>query len=275
MTIISTTEHKFITDAIAQSLRIDLRSPSEIRKIKIALGPPLGHAVITLGKTRVSASVSAEITRPTPSNPTEGSIVFSTQFIANSHQESKSSNAAQECRNEEVHTSQILEKALRKSRAVDTEGLCIVAGEKVWSIKVHIRILDNDGNALDCAILAAMTAILHFKRPDVSVSGTDITLHSPDEKVPIALGIHHIPISLSFAFFSNGHWVIDPSLIEEQVCETKITICVNVHRELCTMSMAGKTITMDQIMHVVHIAGLKAQEITKIIKDSVDMVIKL
>jgi exosome complex RNA-binding protein Rrp42 (RNase PH superfamily) len=38
---------------------------------------------------------------------------------------------------EEVLISRTIEKALRRSRAVDTEGLCIVAGEKVrliaWS----------------------------------------------------------------------------------------------------------------------------------------------
>lgn len=32
---------------------------------------------------------------------------------------------------EEVLVSRIIEKALRRSRAIDTEGLCIVAGEKV------------------------------------------------------------------------------------------------------------------------------------------------
>ena len=32
---------------------------------------------------------------------------------------------------EEVLISRLLEKALKRSRAIDTEGLCIVAGEKV------------------------------------------------------------------------------------------------------------------------------------------------
>lgn len=33
---------------------------------------------------------------------------------------------------EEVLVSRLIEKAMRRSRALDTEGLCIVAGEKVW-----------------------------------------------------------------------------------------------------------------------------------------------
>jgi exosome complex component RRP45 len=72
--------------------------------------------------------------------------------------------------------SRVLEKALWKSHAIDTEGLCIVAGEKVWSIKVDVRVLDYDGNPIDCACIAAMVALLHFKRPDVSVDGEDVII---------------------------------------------------------------------------------------------------
>lgn len=72
--------------------------------------------------------------------------------------------------------SRIVEKALRRSRAIDTEGLCIVAGEKVWQIRVDLLFLDHDGNLVDCASIAAITALLHFRRPDVTVSGEEVTI---------------------------------------------------------------------------------------------------
>lgn len=71
-----------------------------------------------------------------------------------------------------------MEKALRRSRAIDTEGLCIVAGEKVWQIRVDLLFLDHDGNLVDCASIAAITALLHFRRPDVTVSGEEVTIVS-------------------------------------------------------------------------------------------------
>lgn len=77
---------------------------------------------------------------------------------------------------EEVLISRIVEKALRRSRAIDTEGLCIVAGEKVWQIRVDLLFLDHDGNLVDCASIAAITALLHFRRPDVTVSGEEVTI---------------------------------------------------------------------------------------------------
>lgn len=77
---------------------------------------------------------------------------------------------------EEVLISRIVEKALRRSRAIDTEGLCIVSGEKVWQIRVDLLFLDYNGNLVDCACIAAITALLHFRRPDVTVSGEDVTI---------------------------------------------------------------------------------------------------
>lgn len=78
--------------------------------------------------------------------------------------------------------SRIIEKALRRSRAIDTEGLCIVAGEKVWQIRVDLLFLDHDGNLIDCASIAAVTALLHFRRPDVTVSGEEVTIVSRKKK---------------------------------------------------------------------------------------------
>ncbi|KAG5462875.1 MAG: hypothetical protein BJ554DRAFT_3124 [Olpidium bornovanus] len=79
--------------------------------------------------------------------------------------------------------SRLIDKAIRRSRAIDTEGLCIVAGEKVreerrgvWSIRVDLHFLDHDGNIADCACIAAITGLLHFRRPDVSVIGEEVTI---------------------------------------------------------------------------------------------------
>ena len=50
----------------------------------------------------------------------------------------------------------------------DTEALCIVAGEKVWQLRVDVHILDHGGNVIDAAALAAIAALQHFRRPGKS-----------------------------------------------------------------------------------------------------------
>jgi exosome complex component RRP45 len=45
--------------------------------------------------------------------------------------------------------------------------------------------------------------MMHYRRPDVTVVGGVITVHSIDDRQPVALSLHHIPIATSFAFFDG------------------------------------------------------------------------
>ncbi|KAJ3021369.1 hypothetical protein HKX48_008686 [Thoreauomyces humboldtii] len=171
---------------------------------------------------------------------------------------------------QEVLISRLLDKALRQSRAVDTEGLCIVAGEKVWQLRVDVRVLDHEGNIVDCACIAAVAALLHFRRPDVTVLGDDVTVHTVEERNPIPLSVHHIPICVTFAFFDDGaKQVVDPTLLEEQVQEADMTFVINKHGDVCTLSKAGGVaVTVDQVIHCANIAAAKAEDITALVKEA-------
>lgn len=98
---------------------------------------------------------------------------------------------------------------------------------QVWSIRVDVHFLDDEGNMLDCASIAAITALRHFRRPDVTVIGEEVTVvsqsapdgcraersgadvrdfvrqHSMTERVPVPLAIHHSPFCQTFAFFGE------------------------------------------------------------------------
>lgn len=95
---------------------------------------------------------------------------------------------------EEVLISRALEKALRRSEVVDRESLCIVAGQKVrnysfadtfllmlvqvWQIRLDVHFLNDEGNMLDCASIACIAALQHFRKPEVTVEGTEVTVVS-------------------------------------------------------------------------------------------------
>ncbi len=50
--------------------------------------------------------------------------------------------------------------------------------EQVWAIRASVKILSNDGNLLDAACMATATALLHFRRPDVSVVDDEVVVVS-------------------------------------------------------------------------------------------------
>ncbi|KAK9727653.1 3'-5'-exoribonuclease [Basidiobolus ranarum] len=262
----SINERNFVLQALREGHRIDGRGPYDFRSLKISLGPELGQAEIQLGRTRVLAKVSCEVTRPYPDKPTEGFLIFNTELSPLASPAFEIGRPSEE----EILISRIIEKALRRSRAIDTEGLCIVAGEKVWSIRVDIHFLDHEGNLIDCACIAAISALLHFRRPDVTVSGEEVTIHPVEERNPVPLSIHHIPICVTFSFFDNGELlVVDANLLEEQLRTGDMTIAMNSHREICTLSKAGGIpLDIEQVFRCSKIAAVKVQEITEQIQNA-------
>lgn len=241
--------------------RLDARSSYAHRSISFKFEKP-GTVTASLGDTIVLATVSGEISRPQPSNPNEGILSFSITFPP----------TAKNTMDSENHISQLLSVALKKSKAVDVEGLCIIAGESVWNISTYIHILNDAGNVCDCACIAAITALLHFKRPEVTVDGQgEIIVHSMQDKHPVGLSVHHIPICFTFCLFSDGEIVmLDPSLEEERASQGALSIVVNVHGEVCAISGCGGVgVDLGLVTRCAKIAEVKAQDITRLIREVV------
>ncbi|XP_036778896.1 exosome complex component RRP45 isoform X2 [Manis pentadactyla] len=171
-----------------------------------------------------------------------------------------------------VKLNRLLERCLRNSKCIDTESLCVVAGEKVWQIRVDLHLLNHDGNIIDAASIAAIIALCHFRRPDVSVQGDEVTLYTPEERDPVPLSIHHMPICVSFAFFQQGTYLlVDPNEREERVMDGLLVIAMNKHREICTIQSSGGIMLLkDQVLRCSKIAGVKVAEITELIQKALE-----
>ncbi|CAH9134571.1 unnamed protein product [Cuscuta epithymum] len=175
-----------------------------------------------------------------------------------------------------VELGRIIDRGLRESRAVDTESLCVVAGKWVWSIRIDLQILDNGGNLIDAANIAALASLSTFRRPDCTVEGEDgqeITLHPPEVREPLPLIIHHMPIAVTFGFIGNENIVVvDPTHFEEAVMGGRMTATVNANGDVCAIQKAGGDGVMQSvIMQCLRIASVKAGDITSKIKNSVEL----
>ncbi|KAI9274273.1 ribosomal protein S5 domain 2-type protein [Phascolomyces articulosus] len=264
----SSNEREFVLAALKEKRRVDGRGIYDVRSVQITFGADYGQVEIQLGRTRVAAKVSAKVERPRNDKPTEGMLFFNTEISPMACPTFDSGSRSEE----EVLISRIIEKSLRRSRAIDTEGLCIVAGEKVWEIRVDLHFLDHDGNLVDCAGIAAITALSHFRRPDVTVVGEEVTIHPIDQRNPVPLSIHHIPICVSFAFFDEGQFlVVDPNYLEERVKKGDMTVTMNIHKEICALSKAGGIpLEMDQVLRCSQIALIKVTETTEQIQKALE-----
>ncbi|XP_067849206.1 exosome complex component RRP45 [Heptranchias perlo] len=267
-TPLSNCERQFILQAIAERQRLDGRQTYDYRNIKITFGTEYGCCIVELGKTRVLAQVSCELATPKLSRPTEGIIFFNLELSP------MASPAFEPGRQSEllVKLNRLLERCLRNSKCIDTESLCVVAGAKVWQIRVDLHLLNHDGNIIDAASIAAIVALSHFKRPDVSIQGEEVTVYTPEERDPIPLSIHHMPIAVSFAFFQQGTYLlVDPIEHEERVMDGLLVIAMNKHRELCTIQSSGGIMLLkDQVLRCTKIAGVKVAEITELMQKALE-----
>lgn len=143
--------------------------------------------------------------------------------------------------------SRILEKTVRRSSAVDTESLCLIAGSKCFSIRADIHVLTYDGNLLDAACVALIAALQHFRRPDVTVEGDNVTVWNIREKEPVKLSLFHHPLCVSFSYFDGGNIVlVDATGAEERVREGEVVVSMNKFGEICQAAKYGG-ITVDAV----------------------------
>lgn len=74
----------------------------------------------------------------------------------------------------------------------------------MWGIRVDINVLNHEGNILDCASIAALASLSHFRRPDVTCDGEEFVIHSIKQRDPISMVIHHYPVCVTYSVFSEA-----------------------------------------------------------------------
>ncbi|PBK77794.1 related to rRNA processing protein [Armillaria ostoyae] len=260
-------EKEFAYEALRQSLRLDGRLPLQLRAPKLTYGSELGYVECALGKTRVIANVDAKMVKPLPERPFEGLLTIHSEISPMASSEYELGRPSEE----EITITRMLDKVLRRSDAIDKESLCILAGQRVWHLRLTLHFLSDAGNLLDCACLAGIVALKHFRRPEVEVIGDEVTVHSPSERAPVPLAIHHTPFCLTFAFFPDETTqpVLDPTLLEQRLSAGLMSVALNAQRELCVVQkMGGVPLVAEDVLKIVNIAVTKVKELDALVEDS-------
>ncbi len=92
---------------------------------------------------------------------------------------------------------------------------------QVWHVRVDVHVLDHAGNLADAVGLAALGALLAFRRPEASAApgggagggAAAVTLHDPELREPLPLSLHHLPLAVTFALFEARAPRLRPCLI--------------------------------------------------------------
>uniref|UniRef100_A0A7N0TIL2 Protein ECERIFERUM 7 n=2 Tax=Kalanchoe fedtschenkoi TaxID=63787 RepID=A0A7N0TIL2_KALFE len=264
-------ESKFLRAALLQDVRLDGRRQFDYRDLAINFGKVDGSSEVHLGNTHVMGFVSGQLVQPYRDRPNEGTLSIFTEFSPMADPSFEPGRPGEFA----IELGRIVDRGLRESRAVDTESLCVLAGKLVWSIRIDLHILDNGGNLLDASNIAALAALMTFRRPDCTLGGDDgqeVIVNPPEVREPIPLIIHHLPISVTFAFFDgDNNVVVDPTHFEEAVMGGRFTVTLNADGDICAIQKGGGVgVSHSVIMQCLRIASVKAMDITSKIKSAVE-----
>ncbi|CAH0397594.1 unnamed protein product [Chilo suppressalis] len=271
---LSNCEKSFLQRIVSEGHRLDGRNYNESRRLNISFGSEYGSCIVSLGETKVLAQVSCEVTQPKQIRPNEGILYINVEISPMAAPQFEANRQTDLT----VYLNRLLEKCYKDSKCIDLESLCIVVEEKVWSLRVDVKILNHGGNLIECSSIATLTSLAHFKRPDVTRSGDSVIIHTIAEKDPIPTVLYHYPVCMTFAIFNNDVLLSDPSFIEESVCTSSteegintggglLVVGMNQYKELCLLDLNGAALYDSNIVHKAIVSAAdRSKEIVDLVK---------
>lgn len=246
---------------------MDGRSLHQFRDLQVNFGRTFGSVYVQLGQTVVFASTEAVVAEPRLTRPSEGRFRVNMNISAGGKDRwLKTLERTQPT--EAVLTMRLLEKIINRINVLDLESLCLVVGKRVWCITTSIVLFNADGNLVEAASIATIASLMHFRRPDATVTPEgDIIVHSLEERPPLPLTLFHYPLCVTFQFMdasllakiisdNQEHFpeellagrlrkaaqlmVTDPTEEEEDVLRNVLVVCANTYGEIVAIQSLGR-----------------------------------
>ena len=251
--IIATLKKDYIYNLMIKGKRQDGRGFKDFRDIKLetnVISKAEGSAKVTLGDTQVLVGVKLQKGTPFPDSQDEGVIITNLELNPIASPEFEPGPP----REEAIEMARVVDRGIRESGAIDIKKLCITVGESVWIVFIDVHILNDDGNLIDASCLAAIAALM--------------TTIVPNEQqglgMNVPLAMKEIPVGVTLAKIGSK-LMVDPSLDEEAVCETKLTVVSSSDGSVAGMQKMGSaSFTEAEVLEAIDMACEKAAELREL-----------
>ncbi|EDV97541.1 exosome complex component rrp45 [Drosophila grimshawi] len=265
----SKSERTFVQSAVKQNIRFDGRKSNEFRDVKLTFGADWGTVALSMGDTKVLAQVSCDIGTPSSARGNEGTLHLNVDIKGVAFLDEVQATHDQR----QLTLNSLLERTFRSSRCLDLESLCIATEQHVWCVRVDINVLNHDGNLYDASTIAALAALMHFRRPDVSFIEDEIRTYSERERELMPLLFLHYPVSVTYCVYkSSTQPLVDPTLLEENAADSIIVLSFNSYQELCTLNAGGTAPTnVRTIMQCAHGAARRSKALVQFIRKALEL----
>lgn len=248
--ILSALKKDYVHNLIVEGKRADDRDFREMRGISVqtdVIAKAEGSAYVKYGDTKVLVGIKLQKGTPFPDSPGEGIIMTGMELNPLASPDFEAGPP----REESIEMSRIVDRGIRESHAIDLKKLCIREGELVWMVFVDISIINDAGNIVDASCLASIAALMTTVVPADEANGFD----------SIPLPMQNIPVGVTVVSIDNT-LILDPTLDEEIVCDTKLTVITENDGALSGMQKSGaEPLLPETVMEMVNLAREKGTEL--------------
>jgi len=259
--LITKVRQRQIQQVIDTGKRLDGRTLTDFREFKIEEGvieKAEGSARVFLGNTQILVGVKVETGEPFPDTPNEGVMTVNAELVPLASPTYEPGPPDETS----IELARIVDRGIRESKAIDTEKLCIEPGKKVFVVFVDVYVLNADGNLIDAAALAAMSALMNTKMPNYEIKDGELKIKQGYTSLP--LRSHPITVTIGKI---NNKLLIDTGAEEEAVIDARLSMAVNDEGNICAIQKGlSGYFTPQELIEASKLAREKAAELRKKLK---------
>jgi len=267
--IISQIDRGYISKLLDNGKRVDGREFDEYRPIEIELDPVAekaeGSAIVRMGNTTVIAGVKVILGEPYPDRPTDGVTIVTAEMTPVASPMFEPGPP----REDAIELARVVDRGVRESETVDVSELCIEPGKKVYMVFCDVYPLEYDGNLFDSSSLAVNAALKRAEYDEYAWEDGKAVKTGEKKKLPLK------NMALELTVSNIGpHMVIDPTLKEEFVQDSRLTMAIDKDDNFAAIQKGGGIgpITLDQVDRAMGMALDRVEDLRDILDAALEEV---
>jgi exosome complex component RRP42 len=227
---------EYILKLLKRGERADNRGLLDYRPLGIILSPiekAEGSALVKLGRTQVLVGVKLDLGSPFEDRPNEGVLQVHAEFVPLASPSFEPGPPDENA----VELARVIDRSIREPRVIKLDELVLEPGRLVWVIYNDIYLIDHAGNAIDASMIASMLALASAKLPSLvkTEEGYRINRGLRERSLPVS----GLVATVTMAIIEDVI-LVDPSMEEENIADTLLTIAVDEKERICGVQKRGE-----------------------------------
>jgi len=227
---------EYILKLLKRGERADNRGLLDYRPLGIILSPiekAEGSALVKLGRTQVLVGVKLDLGSPFEDRPDEGVLQVHAEFVPLASPSFEPGPPDENA----VELARVIDRSIREPKVIKLDELVLEPGRLVWVIYNDIYLIDHAGNAIDASMIASMLALASAKLPSLvkTEEGYRINRGLRERSLPVS----SLVATVTMAIIEDAI-LVDPSMEEENIADTLLTIAVDEKERICGVQKRGE-----------------------------------